>query len=351
LHDCLGWARGVNCGECYVCHLRLVAAECRRVLRPDGLFWLNLGGYAAKRKRNAGLKSKDMAGVPWRVALALQADGWYLRRDIIWSKENPMPENAPDRPSTNHEYVFMLSKRSRYYFDMEAVKEPVAQETLSKALHYGGRKRADARLEPGDPNYRKGGQWGRKEDEPMDRRHLRSVWTMPTQGYAGQHFAVMPERLAEIPILASTSAAGCCPTCGAQWVRVVKKEIARPRSDNPNAVIPYTANGSTTHGVGKTSLHMVRSTHTAGWKPTCACGNEDAIPSLVLDPFAGSGTTGLVARRLGRRSIMLDLSLPYLRDEAFSRLGLKALRDWEEGRGVKAEEAEYEPGSLFWRSQ
>src|SRR3990167_10012203 len=165
--DCLGWARGENCGKCYVCHMRLVAMECWRILRDDGVMWWNCGdsymggkgtsGAAnpdtqAERYENgetltrpasqstggngklrpsddlktlrlSGLKPKDLVGIPWRVALAFQADGWYLRMDNIWSKPNPMPESVADRPTKSHEYVFLLSKSKRYYYDATAIME------------------------------------------------------------------------------------------------------------------------------------------------------------------------------------------------------------------------------------
>src|SRR3990167_6967788 len=145
-HDCLGWARGENCGECYVCVTRAWAAEVWRVLRDDGTFWLNLGDSYARnggtqgggnrtllhlegqqmRMLNVpcgcGLKEKDLIGIPWRVALALQADGWYLRSAAPWVKRSSMPESVSDRPSSSLEYVFLLAKSQHYYFDMEAVK-------------------------------------------------------------------------------------------------------------------------------------------------------------------------------------------------------------------------------------
>jgi DNA modification methylase len=144
LHDCLGWATSDNCGACYVCHMRAVFAEVWRVLRDDGTLWLNLGdsyngsggaggdynpgGLKAGQPkypghRGAGLKVKDLVGIPWRVAFALQADGWYLRSDIIWAKPNPMPESVTDRPTKAHEYLFLFSKSPKYYYDAHAIRE------------------------------------------------------------------------------------------------------------------------------------------------------------------------------------------------------------------------------------
>ena len=193
-----------------------VFREVRRVLRDDGTVWLNLGdSYAANRsyqvsdgkhqshdfgKSNAsrvpqGLKQKDLIGIPWRVAFALQADGWYLRQDIIWHKPNPMPESVTDRCTKSHEYIFMLSKSPKYYYDHEAVKEPAVCP----------RKRGPA--EHGD-KISTNGNAGLSRREPTDTRNRRSVWTVPTKPYKGAHFATFPPALIEPCILAG------CPKGG-----------------------------------------------------------------------------------------------------------------------------------------
>jgi len=207
LPDCLGWARGENCGKCYVCVTRLWAAEVWRVLRDDGTFWLNLGSsYAGngkgsnKGRENSGLKGgfdnqesfplgrdkigyglkpKDLIGIPWRVALALQADGWYLRSDIIWAKPNPIPESVSDRPTKSHEYIFLLTKRARYYYDAEAVKEP-------NAISSGGWQSRALKGNHAHGNGEKAqGNGAGGVTDNVSGRNLRSVWTVATQPYSG----------------------------------------------------------------------------------------------------------------------------------------------------------------------
>ncbi len=197
----------------FVAQMVAVFREVRRVLRDDGTLWLNLGdsyvgsanngGAASKTmrgpqaatgkslptKRGEGLKSKDLIGIPWRVAFALQADGWYLRQDIIWHKPNPMPESVRDRCTKAHEYVFLLSKSERYFWDAEAMKEP----------EVCGRKRGPA-LHPDKISTNGNSGLARRESKGM--RNRRSVWTVATHPYKGAHFATFPPALIEPCILA-----------------------------------------------------------------------------------------------------------------------------------------------------
>jgi DNA modification methylase len=251
-----------------------VFREVRRVLRDDGTVWLNLGdsyhggGYSnhsingeewleahggdRRRSRqqdrinaNPGLKPKDLIGVPWMVAFALRADGWYLRSDIIWHKPNPMPESVTDRPTKAHEYLFLLSKGPRYFYDADAIREAPALSTL-----------ADARIPYSRP--RNGNQAsvtdeiGHPVPTPEAGRNKRSVWTVSTQPYSGAHFATFSPKLIEPCILAGSRAG-----------------------------------------------------------------------DVVLDPFNGAGTTGLVALRHGRSYVGIELNAEYadmarwrLRDDA-----------------------------------
>ena len=348
VHDCLAWARGDEpCGACYVCHLREWAREMWRVLRDDGVMFLNLGdsyqssnspqvtqtkdvglsraGVDKRPPRVPGLKPKDLVGIPWRVALALQADGWYLRSDIIWAKPNPMPESVTDRPTKAHEYIFLLTKSARYFWDGEAVKEGAIKGYGGSTFEKGKTARARAALSPV-------GTLPRENLDGASGRNLRSVWNVATQPYSGAHFATWPEALVETMVKAGTPERGVCPVCGKPWERVVRKGAAVNRPDNPNDVLPYTANGSTSHGTGATTLHKARVVETTGWQAGCS---HDAapVPAIVLDPFAGSGTTLLVARRLGRIGLGFDLSLTYLRECAAERLGHNLLRQW--GRGIR----------------
>ncbi len=258
--------------EAFVANMVDVFREVRRVLRKDGTLWLNLGdSYAAQGAGAAygwtngktserdketmsaykagalppGLKPKDLVGIPWRVAFALQADGWYLRSDIIWSKPNPMPESVTDRPTKAHEYLFLLTKSARYYYDADAVREDALQTDPSDPGYRPAKIRGYANHQskadgtelgvasflstPGRSLYRSG------------YRNLRSVWSIATEPYPGAHFATFPRKLVEPCVKAG------CPEGG-----------------------------------------------------------------TVLDPFAGSGTTGMVAQALGRRAVLIDLNGEYL---------------------------------------
>ena len=214
--------------DAYVAKMVDVFREVRRILRNDGTVWLNLGdSYAgsggagnqfgqierglnpykqSSKPINIGLKPKDLIGIPWRVAFALQADGWYLRQDIIWHKPNPMPESVTDRCTKAHEYIFLLSKSERYYYDNEAVKEQSKVPWNSaKGFSPNG---ARALLGVGTAG---GEQWngtGTHENEYKEGRNRRSVWTVATKPYAEAHFAVYPPKLIEPCILAG------CPVDG-----------------------------------------------------------------------------------------------------------------------------------------
>ena len=218
--------------DAFVARLVEVFREVRRVLRDDGTLWLNLGdSYAAQRggthqpaetlaggkggktadganvnrdrhdgynpTRNAsgiGLKHKDLIGIPWRVAFALQADGWYLRQDIIWSKPNPMPENVSDRCTKAHEYLILLSKSDRYFFDAEAIKEP------SRGREKFGNSRAIVHADRQDCD--------RQDMTPTVDRNKRSVWAVATSPFKGAHFATFPPDLIEPCILAGSPVGG-----------------------------------------------------------------------------------------------------------------------------------------------
>jgi DNA modification methylase len=287
--------------EEYVVNLVAVFREVRRALREDGTLWLNLGdsyagyhgnskvadadapsnkpGYVENMRSTtvgvSGLKPKDLVGIPWRVAFALQADGWWLRSDIIWHKPNPMPESVTDRPTKSHEYIFLLTKSDRYYYDAEAIMEPVQSGPsdvrkmleskdridakhfhtdagpLAAANHrtHIGNKRAVGGYDPSHGKARPGRDGGpgqdRRSEEPREVtlfRNKRDVWTVGTSTYDGAHFATFPPALIAPCILAG------CPMGG-----------------------------------------------------------------TVLDPFGGSGTTGQVAEEDGRNSVLIELNAEYVK--------------------------------------
>jgi DNA modification methylase len=300
--------------EEYVAKMVEVFREVKRVLRDDGTLWLNLGdSYASKaqtdnfsdpkaprrapgdRCRTDCIKPKNLVGIPWRIAFALQADGWYLRSDIIWSKPNPMPESVTDRPTKAHEYIFLLSKSERYYYDAEAIKEEVKWERWGKQTcikDYRGIKPVDIKS---------------LEDRREQGKNKRTVWNISTKPFSEAHFATFPPEIPETCIKAGTSEKGCCPKCGSPWKRITeltghinKREPAHAPNNCPTKT-DSTGWAPTTRTTDK-------------WQPTCSCDIDETIPCTVLEPFAGSGTTLWVAEQLGVDSIGIELSLNYCED-------------------------------------
>jgi len=324
--------------ELYVEHTLMWMREVKRVLRKDGTLWLNIGdGYAGGSVirgdgqwpkqhdstlprtaygRVGALKPKDAVLMPFRVALAAQADGWWVRSVIIWAKPNPMPESVRDRPTDAHEYVFLLTKSKTYFYDAEAVKEAGSPNTHRRAP-VGQVSRPPSESPEGIAERGRLGVFtdGRQYDyEPGDSRNLRSVWSFPTQGFPDAHFAVFPRELPERCIKA-----GCpewvCPKCGKARVRVTENTPMKIRRTDWGELA---GNRTATSG---TMVAPAEST-TTGWTD-CGCG-EPFVGGVTLDPFAGSGTTCEVAYHLGRTAIGIDASAKYL-DMAIGRVKQGAL--------------------------
>jgi len=201
--------------EEYVGHLVVVFAQVWRVMRDDGVLWLNLGdSYTANGK--GGLKPKELVGIPWRVAFALQAAGWYLRSDCIWSKPNPMPESVVDRPTRAHEYIFMLTKSSKYYWNKAGATEPSAQPGRKRADTFGGKHGHTVRH--GAQSVFTGGET----------RNARTVWNIPVHPFKGAHFATFPPELARSGLrMAAVGGRGPVldPFCGSGTTLAVAREL------------------------------------------------------------------------------------------------------------------------------
>ncbi|WMW64363.1 site-specific DNA-methyltransferase [Nitratidesulfovibrio liaohensis] len=310
--------------DAYVDRLVDVFREVSRVLHPTGTLWLNIAdSYAgsckgAWKNKDApketyspdyqspqlqmarvfpGIKPKDLIGIPWMLAFALRADGWYLRQDIIWEKPNCMPESVRDRCTKSHEYVFLLSKSPRYFFDADAVKEPATGSAS------GNKAR---KMRPCADVLNRGAQAGSVPWDGALTRNRRSVWSVPTAKFDGAHFAVFPPALVEPCVLAGTSSHGVCPACGNPWARVIERtghENMREQAHQPGN------RPTKTDSTGWAPLTRT----TDKWSPTCDCGKAP-VPSTVLDPFAGTGTTGEVAVLAGRCFVGCELNPAYVAD-------------------------------------
>jgi DNA modification methylase len=342
--------------EQYVQNKVAVFREVRRDLRKDGTCWLNIGdsynqqtgkGWkpdkssgnfpdadpgVVRNLRGTGIKPKDLVGIPWRLAFALQADGWYLRSDIIWSKPNPMPESVTDRPTKAHEYLFLLTRSARYFYDADAIRESAewarwGDQTNGK---HEGSGSAAGWIKPkpkqdlvGKRTYSGfNARWDASEADGSvsTGRNKRSVWEIATEPYPDAHFATFPQALVEPCVLAGTSERGCCPECGAPWERETNVRYEKAPGGSYGA---RSVHGKTEMGIRRGTTALYKIPETTGWRPSCQCGRharltsiargEDrgVVPCTVLDPFIGSGTTALVARRLGRKTIGIELSPEY----------------------------------------
>jgi DNA modification methylase len=276
-----------------------VFREVRRVLRRDGTLWLNYGDFyittessnTGKKRHTAGtnrddvdvggwgksddslrwrsaskLKCKDLCMLPNRLAIALQEDGWWVRSEIIWSKPNPMPESVTDRPTSAHEKLWLLSKSERYFYDAEAVNGST----------------------------------------PTEGRNLHNVWKIATKPFPEAHFATFPPALVEPCIKAGTSEKGRCSVCGAPRQRITKTTYRNPGNRTTNGLRSL-ANRHQTAGFGH---RLEKDVSTTGWQPSCTCAGE-TVACTVLDPFGGAGTTGLVASRLGRNAVLIEINSDY----------------------------------------
>lgn len=297
--------------EEYVSRLVGIFGEIRRVLRDDGIVWLNIGdNYVNDLRVNVPLlKIKDLVGIPWMVAFALRQDGWYLRSEVIWYKENCMPESVHTRPTRAHEHIFLLTKKPKYFYDDIAIKEPADYQASGNVHRLLANGTDEGRL---NTHLGFNVPW---EDDGLG-RNKRSVWIVNTRPYAGAHFAVFPPDLIDPCIKSGTSEKGCCPACGAPWVREVERREDVEALDVSTGGYPERQDGGTREraeaGSGGGTRLATRRVFTGLWKQGCKCPAQEPVPCTVLDMFSGVGTTGYVANRLGRDFIGLDINADYI---------------------------------------
>ncbi len=399
LHDCGAWASCADpCNVCYVCHIRSIFAEVRRVLRPDGTLWLNLGdsystssggvhksetsGKHARRidaigqfrqpnrgRMLPGLKPKDMMMMPARCAMALQADGWYLRKDIVWEKPNPMPESTSDRPTSAHEFIYLMSKSETYFCDMAAIREPMTKTSIDRLTQTNiknqmggpkdgmtGRNKSSRKcLQNLHDKLVRSLDWPEKDEywnigDPAAGRNRRDVWSVPIEPFSMEfctackrafhggefaglpeapggngeararlcvcgrhdawlsHFATFPQGLVEPCLLAGTSERGVCDACGAPWKRVLER--AQPERDSKNGVPRSDRDGGLTNQPGMDRTGMTHREYDK-WLKENPARTVDWVPSCAC---AGAST---------RPALVMD---PFMGSGTVAMVALRAAR-------------------------
>jgi len=337
--------------ELYIEKLVKVFREVKSVLRSDGVVYIVIadsyartGGKTQGKSRHwdgrkkdptsdavharplaseIGLKPKDLIGIPYMLAFALRQDGWYWRDNVVWAKGcsgnymggSCMPESVVDRTTKSFEHVFMFSKSSKYFYDSEAIKEPNVDPdrtnyTPGKEAYFKGNVHDDSgreRRNDGFEKYAKGAI--------PSGRNRRSVWVVNPKGFSEAHFAVFPEELIIPCIKAGTSEKGCCEKCGAPYVRIVEKSQT-PHDGHTESIYPEGTTGKRISLLRQAMRERGEEycgtvSKTIGFNPSCSC-NAKITKCIVLDPFMGSGTTAVVASKLGRDFVGIDLNPKYV---------------------------------------
>lgn len=350
--------------ERHLDNLVAVFREVWRVLRDDGVVWLNYAAFhcdsgkkvESKKYGIAPHKPKDLCDAPSFVAEALRADGWYKRSAVVWSKPNPKPESAKDRPTVAYEMVYLLTKKPKYFYDHFAVKTRPAEESVARL----GRDLSasecphDGQIPPSADKHKDFKKYGKRVSESMKKAkkrghkrpeqgfierwdsmskaeqqangaNLRDVWHIPVFSFKGPHFATFPPKLVEPCIKAGTSEHGACAECGAPW----KREIRYSGGTIVKAWHDHSDNLEKSQRVSKRERQAQRiesgttpkdedkikdgtyKVECLGFRPTCECSSQTRRNCVVLDPFGGAGTTALVADRLGLDAVLIEISPEY----------------------------------------
>ena len=318
--------------EEYVAKMVEVFAEVKRVLKKDGTLWLNLGssyagsgqgkngdgsiGKLSEKQRSnkgtvvdefrhgigeiLGFKPKDLVPIPWMVAMALQKDGWYLRQDLIWHKPNPMPESVTDRCTKSHEYIFLLAKSQKYYFDNEAIKEKTSDSYEGKRGKIKSRNKTQSAMMNRVFNI---------EYSPNMLRNKRSVWTVTTKPFKGAHFATFPEDLILPCVLA-----GCpefmCKKCGKGREPIVKSDYQKREVEWHPEKYGNNDESGARRGRMQPTGQVYNTSKIIGFTD-CGC-NVGFEPGTILDPFSGAGTVGVVCKKNNRNFIGIELNPKYI---------------------------------------
>lgn len=263
----------------YIERLVKIFNQVKRTLRKDGILWVVIGDTYVRSDMKVKLKNKNLLGIPWKLAFALQDDGWILRNDIIFAKKNPMPDGAKDRPTRSHEYIFMLTKNQKYFYDYYS-----SLEKSNKKVD--GIQRFGARNQIGTYRHDQ-----KRTFEHFGKRNTRSVWNHSVASFQGKHFAVFSPGLIDKCVKFSTSREGYCLECKSPWKRILKK-----------SKVPF--NNEKGYDLKLSSI---------GWEPSCNCDIEEKISGIVLDPFCGTSTTGIVAFKYGLNYVGIDVNEDYLK--------------------------------------
>jgi|SRR5581483_1235672 len=347
--------------DLYIDHLILLFQEIKRVLRKDGTCFVNIGdssagssvgwskkphkvsqphisSYPSGRPPNYisstqddGLKPKELSLIPFLLAIALQRDGWWIRRDNIWAKGvslaktyhgSCMPSSVEDAPTQSHEYVFLITKSKKYYYDRFAVREEAQTETFERAKRGVSANHKNLQVPGQKPHsMHKARANGEGYGAPEMGRNLRSVWCINPERTEEEFYASYPTKLALICVKLGTSEKGCCPHCKTPWKRIVEptpeyaqhlgKDWGNHEQDHLEGRGHFKlldGSKSNQRAIKRIGPSITAEYITKGWKQACKCEPHEPIPSIVFDPFNGRGTTGVAAHRMKQRYIGLELN-------------------------------------------